>query len=158
MAIVNKTIDYTGRKLDISVFQSTFDLGVALPVTIAFGSPSKFCAGIQKLVQRYAILLMTDLGSQSFYPDSGVNFLGVLQSGVNPVDKIAVSQLFTLASYNVLSKLKTYQNANPTIPEDEQISNATLVNLVLSGGTVSFDVKITSMAGDSANLLLPLPK
>ena len=76
MAIAGITSDYTGRKRDISILQYP-DAAIldAQTVTPSFGKNARFCAGVQSLVQKYAIILLTNLGSQEMYPNFGTNYL-----------------------------------------------------------------------------------
>jgi hypothetical protein len=63
-----------------------------------------------------------------------------------------------LASYAAVNILKTYQVEHPEIPADEQIVGATLTNLSLYGGLAAFDVTLKTVAGDTLDFLVPLPK
>jgi len=159
MAIRSTTSDYTGRKRDISIFQypdaTSPEVQTVYP---RFGKSARFCAGAQKLVQKYAIILLTNLGSQPKYPDFGTDFLYTLQAGISPTDRILAQQVFHLASYDAVLTLRAYQTDQPDIPPDERITNAVLENIALYGGFVAFDVKINTEAGDSIDFVIPLPK
>ena len=159
MAIARQVLDYTGRRKDLSILQYpdlvTPDGGEVFP---KFGNPSRFCAGVQKLIQRYTILLLTNINSQDFYPEFGTDFLWPLQSGTDPTDSIAARQIFILADYAAVNVIKNYQIDNPDLPNDEQLDFTTLRNITLYGGYVSFDVKLTTLAGEAVDFLVPLPK
>jgi hypothetical protein len=159
MAISSKTYDYTGRKKDISILLSANPSVVGKQqVTVGIGKKGKFCAGIQKVIQKYAVILLTNLKSQENFPDFGTSFLYSLNSGINPIDKIAVTQLFNLASYKTVNTLLDYQIVTRGIPDDEKIDKAYLRDIVLSYNTVSFDVQIEVASGDSTSFLIPLPE
>jgi hypothetical protein len=151
--------DYTGRKKDMSILDypnlTAIDGAEVFP---RFGKASKFCAGTQKLVQRYTILMLTNIGSQKFYPTAGVDFLWPLQSGISPTSRIEAAQIFSLADYDANRVIRNYQTLNPDIPEDEQLQRTELQNLVLAGGYVAFSVKLVTLAGNDSNFLIPLPK
>lgn len=157
MGISKITTDYTGRKKDISILQypdaSKQD---AQDVSPKFGHVSRFCAGPQKLIQRYTIILLTNLKSQENYPNFGTNFLYTLKAGISPKDKLLARQIFQLASYAAVGTLKNYQS-KVNVPPDESIKSAILTGISLYGSYVSFDVKITTDAGDSVDFLVPLP-
>jgi hypothetical protein len=159
MAITKETTNYSGRTVDVSILQypnsQTVDTQDVFP---KFGKPSRFCAGVQKLIQRYVILMMTNVTSQEYYPDSGVSFLWPLQAGVAPLDNIAVQHIFTLADYSAVTTIKTYQTNNPDMPLDEQLANTQLVNVSLGSSYVAFSVKLTTLAGTNIDFLVPLPK
>jgi len=66
MPISSTTTNYSGRKKDIHIFQGV-DPSKVSDINPSFGKISNYCAGVQKLVQRYAICLLTELGSQENY-------------------------------------------------------------------------------------------
>jgi hypothetical protein len=159
MAILAETSDYTDRTVDVSILQYPEALAVGTQVmTPSFGNPSNLCAGPQKLIQRYTILMLTNVGSQPEYPEFAADFLWRLQAGIGPTDTIRARQIFTLADFDVVNIIKRYQITNPNLPLDEQLANTKLVNLKLANSYVGFDVLLTTLAGSSVNFLVPLPK
>jgi hypothetical protein len=159
MAIASISSNYIGRKKDISIFQYP-DASKLGEQTVApkFGKSARFCTGVQKVVQAYAVILMTNLSSQENYPSFGTDFLYTLQGGISPVDSLLAAQVFNIASYKAVSTLKTYQASNDSIPLDEQIASAELTNISLYGGQAAFDVTIKTEAGDNVEFIVPLPK
>jgi len=127
-------------------------------IAVSFGKNGQFCAGLQKIIQKYTIILLTELGSQPNYPTFGTDFLNVLQGGFSPIDSLRASQIFNLASYVAVNALKTYQASRDDIPDDERIVSATLTNISLYNGSVAFDVAIATEAGSAMNFLIPLPR
>jgi len=127
-------------------------------ITLAFGKHGQFCAGLQKIIQKYAIVLLTNIGTQLNYPTFGTNFLATMQGGVSSVDRLRATQIFNLASYDAVNLLKNYQTSRNDIPDDERIVSATLQAITLYNGAASFDVAIATEAGSSMNFLIPLPK
>lgn len=159
MPISGTSSNYTGRKKDISIFQSPdATLLGAQDIAPAFGKAAKFCAGVQKLIQRYAIILLSNIGSQPNYPTFGTAFISTIKAGISPVDTLSAAQLFSLASYKSVEVLRNYQAENPSLPLDECISRAELTDISLYGSYAAFDVTIYTEAGDSVNFLVPLPK
>lgn len=156
MAITNTTTDYTGRKKDINIFQ-----GLNFPnkstVTLAFGDISNFCAGIQKLVQRYAITLLTELGSQPDFPDFGSTLLTRLNNTSLNLNIVDVRGIFNLANAKVIRQFRQQQSQSPSNFQDEQLNTATLDGVSVSGGKVGLRIKILSMAGERVEFVLPLP-
>ena len=159
MAISSITSNYIGRKKDISIFQYP-DATIIGEQTVApkFGNISRYCTGVQKLLQNYTVMLLTNIGSQSNYPDFGTNLMAQLTAGISPVDKLAATQLFEIASYETVTKLKSYQHYRTDIPDDEMIVSATLTNIALQGGLAAFEVAITTEAGNAVEFVVPLPK
>jgi hypothetical protein len=158
MPISGTSTDYTGRKVDVSILRTPAPSSLSpKTVTPSFGNPSQLCSGVQKLIQRYAIILLTNAGSQENYSSFGTAFLQTLQQGLSPVDNIRATQIFSLADYLAVNTIKSYQINNPSIPLDEQLNSTQLLGLVLTQGTVSFSVQIKTLAGDVVSFLLPLP-
>jgi hypothetical protein len=159
MAITSISSDYTGRAKDISILQypdaALIDAQEVLP---QFGNNARFCTGIQKILQKYAIILLTNITSQPDYPAFGTDFFYTLQGGISPVDRVMASQIFTLASFAAVSELRKYQTNHPELPDDEKIVRAELLDLDLYGGYVGFSVKVVTAAGDDVNFVIPLPK
>jgi len=159
MAISGVSSDYTGRLKDISILQSP-DATLVGPqdISITFGKTAKFCAGVQKLIQKYTIILLSNIGSQPNYADFGTSFMATIKAGISPVDKLAATQIFAAASYKAVTTLKNYQIKNPQLPLDECIARAELYRISLYNSFVAFDVKIYTDAGDVIKFLVPLPK
>jgi hypothetical protein len=158
MGVASIITDYTGRLKDISILQypdaSKIEAQTVLP---KFGKIPRFCAGVQKLVQRYTIMLLTNINSQVKYPDFGTSFLYTLQGGTDPTDSLLASQIFAEANYITVKTLLFYQTQKDS-PADERIVKATLENISLMGGYVSFDVSLTTEAEDVIDFVVPLPK
>jgi len=159
MAVATISSNYTGRRKDISILQypdaSTASTQTMFPV---FGKTTRMCAGVQKLVQKYAIILLTNINSQETFPLFGTDFLYPLRAGISPVDNLQATQLFNLASYAAVNTLKRYQIDNPDIPADETITTAELTNISVYGGSASFEVTIKTEAGDTIDFVVPIPK
>jgi len=159
MSIASISSNYTERRRDISIFQYP-DASIvdAQTITPAFGHTSRMCAGVQKLVQKYAIILLTNISSQENFPTFGSNFLYPLQTGAIAIDTLTVTQLFKLASYEVVKTLQRYQIEHPEIPDDEKIVTAQLTDLSVAYGAANFSVTITTEAGDAVDFIIPIPK
>lgn len=125
-------------------------------VTPGFGTMSKFCAGIEKLIQRFMITFLTAKGSQPNFPDFGSDFSNYVRVGRNITpDKLAHRINFALA--DTILQLRVTQAESTTIPLDEQLRDARMVELLVSGDTVKVKIQIYSNAGDSIQFLMPLP-
>lgn len=158
MAITGFTTDFTGRTLDINVLKvSTYTDGQLQPTTVAFGNPSQYITGIGKLVQKYAILFLTKVGSQVNYPTFGTEFLATLSAGNAGISRLDVLHLFNFANLDVLGILKPYQSANPTMPTDEQLQSAIMSSFSYNSGILNITISITSVAGTNVVFVLPIP-
>lgn len=156
MAISKLTYDYSTRKKDVSILHGAdpSKIGGQL-VDPSFGLVSQICAGPQKLAQRYAIYLLTALESQPNFPLEGTNFLTRVSNGVLNIADVA--HIFNLANSDVLQDFDNYERENPG-PLDERLSSAVLQRTSVSGSIVSLDIKLTTVAGDDIEFLVPLPK
>ena len=159
MAITGTTTNTSGRLQDLLIFQglSASQYNVAQPVTVSFGTVSSYTVGIQKLVQRYAIALLTSLASQPDYSTFGTSFSSSLAVGGAGFDGIALRHTFNLANLQVQELFSTYQNTTTGLPLDEQLAYATLLDFSFSPGSLSLTISITSLAGSSVEYVLPFP-
>jgi phage baseplate assembly protein W len=118
----------------------------------------RYCSGVQKLLQAYAIILLTNISSQPDYPDFGTSLMYTLKSGISPVDTLAASHIFNLASYAAVRTLRAYQSTAEGLTPDEKIVRANLTDISLYASAVNFKVTIVTEAGDAVPFLIPLPK
>lgn len=158
MAITGFTTNFTGRTLDINVLKvASYTNGQLQPTTVAFGNPSQYITGIGKLVQKYAILFLTKLGSQVNYSNFGTDFLNTLSVGSSGISRLGVNHVFNFANLDVLGVLKPYQATNPSIPTDEQLQSAKLTSFSYDAGVLNMNIAITSVAGENLTFILPIP-
>lgn len=158
MPIQNTTTNYSGRKKDISILQYPDPTDIdPQNMSISFGGIGRFCAGVQKLIQRYAIILLTNLGSQKYYPDFGTDLIATLRNGVGAMDLIRVTQIFNAANYEAIAVIRAAQTYDLEIPEDERLASAELVDTNILGSAVYFSVTITTESATAINFVLPLP-
>lgn len=158
MPITSFTTDFSNRTLDINVLKvASYTNNQTQVDTVGFGNPSQYITGIGKLVQKYAISLMTALGSQVNSPTFGTNFIPTLQSGTSSISKLDLLHLFNFANLNVLGIFRTYQANNPSIPTDEQLQSAQLVSSNYADEVLNLSIAITSVAGDNVVFVLPIP-
>jgi len=159
MPIRNITTDYTGRSKDISI-ASGVDPRIASPqkVTPSFGAVSSYCAGVQKLVQRFMIALTTVKGSQPEFPDFGTDLLKKIStSSLTTIGDL--THAFNFASASVVASFRAAQErAEDPGPEDEQLDTALLTDVeVTSSFNVSYKVSLYTKAGNTYDFLLPIP-
>jgi hypothetical protein len=67
-------------------------------------------------------------------------------------------QIFSLANYTASNIIKNYQITATDLPQDEQLSSSSLIDIVMYAGAISFSVQITTLAGDIIDFLIPLPE
>ena len=150
------TTDYSGRTIDLFIFQGAKPLGDQL-IAPGFGPGSgKITTGIQKLVQKWAILFLTEIGSMEYHAELGTRFLTLAsQGGIRDVATARGEfQLGAQLVQNTLAALET-----DSMPADEKLSSAVLtaVSLTRRTGRLNMTVTITSEAGTSHDVILPVP-
>ncbi len=157
MAIAKVTQDYSTRTKDISILKKADPKKYGpQPVSPKFGQVSSVCTGVQKLVQRYAIALLTNVGSQPVYPLFGTNLLTLLQGG-NLVSTEQLKHYFNFANVDVVNSFNDYQKQNVDLPQDEQLASATLKDVIVLGDMVSLSILLVTAEGDAVDFVLPLP-
>lgn len=156
MAISKISTNYADRKLDLHIMQ-----GVHAPnasnISPSFGKISNYCAGVQKLIQRYTIMFLTEIGSQEDYPEFGSDFITKITSTSNNFNRSDLFSLFAFANQKVSDELFDYQ-INNDIPLDEQLNVVELNEIVSTpDGGVSLKLTIIPRAEQPVEFLMPLP-
>jgi len=153
MAISGTSTDYTGRTVDMYISGSLAPLsGVVQSVTYSFGSPSRYVAGVQKLIQRYLISL-TNSGFVE-------KLAGVTNNNIQ-----YCRNLFLDNNSNIITAFRAYQSSNLATPLDEQMNTVKLVSITPTASansngpvdTINFSLNLTTNAGTSVAFVLPLP-
>jgi hypothetical protein len=147
--------NYSARKTDLFFFQGAALVGNKA-ITLSFGDVGHVIAGIQKMAQTWALLFLTEEGSVPSAPTLGTRFLMVAgQGGLR--DNAEVKQEFALAAKRVKDVMdKAAKQAGS--PADETLASATLtqVNLDKAQSLLQLSVTITSKAGGTEDILLPI--
>ncbi len=158
MPIQYVSTDYTGRAKDVNILPGIKPTtSVVQKVTPAFGAVSSYCAGIQKLIQRFMIALTTVRGSQKQYPNFGTDLLKRLT--VSKLTSVSdLTHAFNFASARVVEAFRAYQQNTPNLPTDEQLDTALLLEVkVTNTNEVTYRVALYTKAGNTYNFLLPIP-
>jgi hypothetical protein len=153
------SVDYTGRLMDLFIFQGAKPKGDQLILPGFDGdSGGKVTSGIQKMAQTWAILFLTELGSIPYSPEVGSSFVSNLRLGLIR-DESDVQTEFGLAAAQVADQLALVtQAAEVTPPDDETLSSAELARFTVNDntGTLTLYVRLTSQAGTKHDILLPV--
>ena len=162
MAIASITTNTDGRAFDLEALQ-TIDGGnlslTPLSLTLSDKNVSRRITGIQKLVQRYALLFLQFQGSVKFAPEQGTGFLnaayaGAIQNGEH------VSHQFLFANTAVIDQLRFDDSSlefGGAPPDDERISAANLLDYSVDTrqARLFLRIQIINLLGDSTTLVLP---
>jgi hypothetical protein len=163
--------DYVNRKYDYLALQNTTaktvgtrekKLGLELFNKTTSG---QLTTGVQKLAQRWLLEFMTELGSMPGLPNRGTNFMRAARTGQFRVP-LNVQAEFAVAEINIRRNLSAEETAN--MPDDERYADSEVLNIAIlpgydvseASGTsavfLSLGVRITSRAGDTREVILPI--
>ena len=154
------TIDYSGRQVDVELLQSIARPVVLESVTVSsVTQPAKIVTGIQKLVQRYTSLLLAITGTTHFDSGNGSVLLDRVMRGAITT-KGRLINAFAIANGQAIKQLKRDDKQTDifgSMPDDEQIQTATLLNADIDHETATayLQVQITSRAGDNITFIVP---
>lgn len=149
--ITGVSTNYTGRKVDLSIFPTMMTAGV--PAIAQFSNKTKGIAGPSRELQRYAIALLTPLGHYRSDPTYGSNFLQKLWSSQLRFNT-DLNFLFIKETQRVLEWLAVNRPANT--PTDEMLASVTLVSSNLTLTSVNITANAVMQSDDALTLLLPI--
>lgn len=151
MAIIATSKNYTGRKVDLSLYPEIAVSGV--PVEGKISPSSRAIAGPSKVAQNFVRILLTPLGKYRAHPKLGSDFMLRLRQGFVRFD-VDLLHLFTGEALGVVE----FMEAQTTIdtPLDERIAAVELVEYSVIQGSVRLRARLTTQAGDNTTFLLPV--
>ncbi len=156
MPVTNVTTDYTDRTKDVSIaYKVNPSSSEVQTIKLSFGTISSYCAGVQKLIQRYMIVLLTEKGSQEDSPLFGTDLMTKLRYA----GRMNISQVrhtFNFANAEVVSAFRKFQTKN-TGPLDEQLDTAVLETVTVANGQLNMGIRIYTMAGNEVSVIAPIP-
>lgn len=148
-------VDYIDRRFDLLALQGAQPTGSAqLQQQLFNGNSGQVCTGVQKMAQRWVLEFLTDEGSLPFLPDRGVSFVRAARTGQfrNEVDAIAE---YNFAAVKIM---QTMQNEEvDAMEDDERLASDELTGLSIQEGLLTLNVTLTSQAGSSRQVILPIP-
>jgi hypothetical protein len=160
MAIAGTSTDYTGRQLDLELLQSIANPVGSQAVSVStVQKPPKVVTGVEKLVQRYALLFLTVRGELVYDIMQGTDFIQAMLMG-SIQDQAALQAQFAAANELVLGQLQQDDDAVTTFgqpPDDELIASVQLLDSTIdyATATVMLSIELTTRAGTSVTFVLP---
>lgn len=165
------TKSYVGRQLDVELLEHVEDMlpwQRVHPLVVGdydtgrgkVEATPRIVAGIEKAVQRYAKLFLTNLGSVKLAPNVGSHLLPKVQTG--QVSNLAYfDHLCSIANVHALLAMEEDDQDTDSfgaIPDDERIVSTRITNLSLdrAASTARVSVFITTAAGDSFTFVIPV--
>ncbi len=145
------TTNYYNRSIDLSVFQGVKESGMVTVDQSLFNNGGEVCTGIQKLIQRWLVAFLTPEGTVKFHPERGTEFLS---ESVNFRNEMEAETEFYLCNSDACDQLREEEDSD--MPDEERIDSVELKSVVVSATGFSLSVKLTSLAGESTPLILPI--
>lgn len=147
---------YVNRRFDVLAFRGAEPRGDTLLNQSLFGAAvgGEVCTGAQKLAQRWALEFLTIRGSMPFHlVNRGSDFLRWVKQGRLRTE-FDVQAYFNFAAQQVRINLlnEDDEDMNP----EEQLVRATLLRIHLLGDSLELYVSITSKAGETREVILPI--
>lgn len=155
------TSNYSGRLTDVEVLQTiTAPRGLTALHTSLTTTPVKMITGMQKMAQRFTILLLTRLGDIHFDQDAGTTFIVDMFRGASQSSG-SVGSAFAFASTDVLQQMRQADRdveLYGPIPADEQIVNATLESFDVDYSTATLRLRISleNLEGSAYTYVMPV--
>lgn len=142
--------NYTGRKVDLSIFPETAFANIPVEANLALGS--RAVAGPLALSQAFAVALLTPLGHYRSDPNYGSTLMADLtEKRVEfPSD---IQHAFALATISVIGY---FDRAWANHPDDEKIATVALDTYNIRGTVIELSVILKTVAGPTAVFLLPV--
>lgn len=156
MAFPQSKIDYSDRTVDLLLLQFVKSPTVDAIVKPDVSLTPRMATGIEKLVQRYAQLFLTNIGSVVNRESYGTEFLEKLGRGRIYDDGTLRAQA-NAANLSVVTQIKSSDSVLET-KADEALKGAEVVGVSTdrTTATVTVSVKITSEAGESYTYVTPI--
>lgn len=148
--------DYIGRRFDLLALRGAERVGDVLLEQTIFGTDAggEVCTGVQKLAQRWSLKFLTIRGSMPFLLAEGTEFVGQVRRGElrNEAD---VEASFQIAAIEVRTNMLNEET--DSMHEEDRMGNATLLSIGVFNDWMTLTVRITSLAGNSRQVILPIP-
>ena len=149
-------IDYAGRTIDLLLLKT-----VIRPVSETIVDPDvahvpMATTGIEKLVQRYALLFLTKLGTVKNSPEEGSEFMQSLGRGMIYDENTLKAE--AAKANSLVSRQIRKEDASIETADDEALDSATVTDLRLDRATQSVIVQVTivTRAGESYTYITPI--
>ena len=135
-------------------FSEGFPVGA---VTFEFGNTPRKITGIQKVVQTFLKILLTNKGSDIVYPSLGTEFPSLtVNTNISYTDSDLYSAIAS-AIKDASDQAKEILNV-PGIAVESQLRSVELRGLFMQNSTMNIALRITSEAGIQGNIAMPFPE
>jgi hypothetical protein len=153
------TADYSGRQIDLELLQTITRPAGTTELDISFTSADTHAiTGIQKMAQRYTILLLTQLADVYFAQDQGTTFWADMIRGAAQ-NSGQVTMAFNFASIDAVAQMQVEDGDARfgSVVDDERIVSATLLDFSVDmvTATLYLRVLLRSRSGTTYTYVLP---
>ena len=154
----NTTTDYTGRTVDLLLLKTVLTPSRDVIVDANVPKSPHSVTGIEKLVQRYALLFLTQLGSIRNRPSEGTELMIKLRRG-QLLDESSVRAEAALANRTVMKQIRSEDNSLDT-PPDEALASSEVKDVTVdrTSSEITITVSLTTESGETYVYVTPLPK
>lgn len=147
---------YAGRTIDFLAFDGAKPVGDAqlTPALVQSGQSGALITGIEKLVQRFLLELLTEKGSLHYSLDRGTFFITQIRAGAVRTSQDLFAA-FGAAELELRTSLRLEEDLDND-PDDERYRSATLLSASLFGDMATLSIRVLSMAEDARTVIYPL--
>lgn len=155
-------VDYSGRTVDLLLLKTVLSVPVVRKrVSLDVSGSPMVVAGVEKMVQRYAVLFINALGSTKFRDAHGTEIVPDVGAGrVYSLATLetAAARADLLASMAMKTADAEADAAGEETPDDERLAGSEVVDLSFSreNAKVSISVRLTNAAGDAYVYIIPV--
>jgi len=152
----DSTTNYSGRTVDLLLLQFVGTPQADVRVRPDAANVPRMTTGIEKLVQRFAQLFLTQVGTVRNRDTEGTDFMSLLGSG-HIYDDNTLRSAAAAANKAVFNQMRTEDLVLNT-PDDEMLESSTITDLSMdrSTATVSVTFALTTAAGDKYVYTIPV--
>lgn len=151
--------NYSGRTLDLELLKTVTSTDSAVEVRLGVVDSPKRVTALQKLIQRYTLLLLSGIGTVRFAEYQGGALARRVAEGT--VSSVALLQhLLHMASDDAITLMKADDSDSGfgNQPADERIDSVEFSDLRIdySASTAYATATITTAAGTAAEFVIPI--
>jgi hypothetical protein len=151
-------VDYSGRTVDLLLLKTVLDVpAVNKRVSLDADGDPMVVTGVEKMVQRYAILFINAIGSTKFRPEHGTEVVPNVSAGL--VYNMATLETTAAgANLEALRQMTISDAEEDDTPDDERIVDSEVTNLEFSRekSKIKISVRLTTAAGNSYVYIIPV--
>lgn len=147
---------YAGRTVDFLAFDGARPVGDTQlsPVLVQPEQSGALTTGIEKLVQRFLLELLTEKGSLHYDLTRGTFFMTQIRAGFLRTSQDLFAA-FSSAEVELRTNLQQEEDLT-TDPADECYRSASLLAASLFGDMATLSIRILSMADEDRTIIYPL--